>query len=164
MYVAKELSEDFASADGNIESVGGYTFTPEILESEDGCLFLPVFSSIGITSIPSLCRCLMVMRSFSAIEVKTSIKNIKKMHAYQLELAKSQEKLASVQDGTLEELTKAIEDYILFYNTKRYQLKLKCMTPMEYHTACRGVKNSTLLRSRVEFTQLNILLLFRLST
>ena len=65
---------------------------------------------------------------------------------------------------TQEELTKAIEDYILFYNTKRYQLKLKCMTPMEYHTACRGVKNSTLLRSRVEFTQLNILLLFRLST
>lgn len=35
---------------------------------------------------------------------------------------------------TQEELTKAIEDYILFYNTKRYQLKLKCMTPMEYHT------------------------------
>ena len=30
-----------------------------------------------------------------------------------------------------EELTKAIE----FYNTKRYQLKLKCMTPMEYHSA-----------------------------
>lgn len=34
-----------------------------------------------------------------------------------------------------EELTKAIENYILFYNTKRYQLRLKCMTPMEYHTA-----------------------------
>lgn len=34
-----------------------------------------------------------------------------------------------------EELTKAIEDYIIFYNTKRYQLKLKCMTPMEYHSA-----------------------------
>ena len=34
-----------------------------------------------------------------------------------------------------EELTNAIENYILFYNTKRYQLKLKCMTPMEYHTA-----------------------------
>ena len=34
-----------------------------------------------------------------------------------------------------EELTKAIEDYILFYNTKRYQLKLKCMTPMEFHSA-----------------------------
>ena len=34
-----------------------------------------------------------------------------------------------------EELTKAIEDYIEFYNTKRYQLKLKCMTPMEYHSA-----------------------------
>ena len=34
-----------------------------------------------------------------------------------------------------EELTKAIEKYIDFYNTKRYQLKLKCMTPMEYHSA-----------------------------
>ncbi|MBP5578821.1 MAG: hypothetical protein J6X56_04980 [Ruminococcus sp.] len=22
-----------------------------------------------------------------------------------------------------------------YYNTKRYQLKLKCMTPMEYHEA-----------------------------
>ncbi|MGN0518217.1 MAG: IS3 family transposase [Acutalibacteraceae bacterium] len=22
-----------------------------------------------------------------------------------------------------------------FYNTKRYQLRLHCMTPMEYHTA-----------------------------
>ena len=34
-----------------------------------------------------------------------------------------------------EELTIAIEDYIQFYNTKRYQLKLKCMTPMECHAA-----------------------------
>ena len=34
-----------------------------------------------------------------------------------------------------EELTKAIEDYMIFYNTKRYQLKLKCMTPMEFHSA-----------------------------
>ncbi|MBQ7961749.1 MAG: IS3 family transposase, partial [Clostridia bacterium] len=25
--------------------------------------------------------------------------------------------------------------YIEFYNTKRYQLKLHCMTPMEYHAA-----------------------------
>lgn len=34
-----------------------------------------------------------------------------------------------------EELTQAIENYILFYNTKRYQLKLNCMTPMEFHSA-----------------------------
>ena len=34
-----------------------------------------------------------------------------------------------------EELTKAIENYIDFYNTKRFQLKLKCMTPMEFHYA-----------------------------
>lgn len=34
-----------------------------------------------------------------------------------------------------EELTNAIKEYILFYNTRRYQLKLKCMTPMEFHDA-----------------------------
>ena len=33
-------------ADGNIESLGGYTFTPEILQSEDGYLFFPIFSSL----------------------------------------------------------------------------------------------------------------------
>lgn len=56
------------------------------------------------------------------IEVKTSIKNIKKMHAYQLELAKSQEKLASVQDGTLEELTKAIalDDMSVINNAEKF--------------------------------------------
>ena len=43
-----------------------------------------------------------------SFEVKTSIKNIKKMHAYQLGLAEHQEKLTSAQDGTLDELTKAI--------------------------------------------------------
>lgn len=31
------------------------------------------------------------------------------------------------------DLVQAIDNYILFYNTKRYQLKLKCMTPMEFH-------------------------------
>ena len=34
-----------------------------------------------------------------------------------------------------EDLTDAIDNYIHFYNTKRYQLKLKCMTPMEFHAA-----------------------------
>lgn len=34
-----------------------------------------------------------------------------------------------------EELTAAIEEYITYYNTKRYQIRLKCMTPMEYHEA-----------------------------
>ena len=33
------------------------------------------------------------------------------------------------------ELTEAIENYIHFYNTRRYQLKLNCMTPMEFHAA-----------------------------
>lgn len=34
-----------------------------------------------------------------------------------------------------EELTAAIENYIFFYNTGRYQKKLLCMTPMEFHLA-----------------------------
>ena len=57
-----------------------------------------------------------------SFEVKTSIKNIKKMHAYQLELAKSQEKFASVQDGTLEELTKAIalDDMSVINNAEKF--------------------------------------------
>ncbi|WP_195928030.1 phage tail assembly chaperone [Lactococcus lactis] len=57
-----------------------------------------------------------------SFEVKTSIKNIKKTHAYQLELAKSQEKLASVQDGTLEELTKAIalDDMSVINNAEKF--------------------------------------------
>ena len=29
-------------------------------------------------------------------------------------------------------LTSAIEEYIHFYNTKRYQKRLRCMTPMEF--------------------------------
>lgn len=34
-----------------------------------------------------------------------------------------------------EELTIAIENYICFYNTKRFQKNLHCMTPEEYHLA-----------------------------
>ena len=34
-----------------------------------------------------------------------------------------------------EELISAIEEYISYYNTKRYQIKLNCMTPMEYHVS-----------------------------
>ena len=34
-----------------------------------------------------------------------------------------------------EDLIKAIENYIHFYNTQRYQLKLHCMTPMEFYAA-----------------------------
>lgn len=34
-----------------------------------------------------------------------------------------------------EELTVAIENYISFYNTRRYQKRLRCMTPMEFHNA-----------------------------
>ena len=36
---------------------------------------------------------------------------------------------------SLEELTQAIESYIYFYNNQRYQLKLRCMTPMEFYAA-----------------------------
>lgn len=58
----------------------------------------------------------------AAFEVKTSIKNIKKMHNYQLELANSQEKLQSSQDGTLQELTKAIalDDINTIENAERF--------------------------------------------
>ena len=61
-----------------------------------------------------------------SFEIKTSIKNIKKMHAYQLELAKSQEKLASVQDGTLEELTKAIalDDMSVINNAEKFNPRI----------------------------------------
>ncbi|NLT09332.1 MAG: IS3 family transposase [Ruminococcus sp.] len=34
-----------------------------------------------------------------------------------------------------EELISAIKEYICYYNTKRYQINLNCMTPMEYHEA-----------------------------
>ena len=34
-----------------------------------------------------------------------------------------------------EELVSAIEDYIRFYNTRRYQKRLNCMTPCEYYFA-----------------------------
>ncbi|SEL38886.1 Transposase InsO and inactivated derivatives [Ruminococcus albus] len=34
-----------------------------------------------------------------------------------------------------EKLITAIEEYIRYYNTGRYQIKLNCMTPMEYHEA-----------------------------
>lgn len=37
--------------------------------------------------------------------------------------------------NSADELISAIENYINFYNTKRYQKRLRCMTPMEFHTA-----------------------------
>ncbi len=33
------------------------------------------------------------------------------------------------------EHAQAIDKYIYFYNNERYQLRLNCMTPMEYHAA-----------------------------
>lgn len=33
------------------------------------------------------------------------------------------------------ELIKSITDYITYYNTRRYQIRLCCMSPMEYHLA-----------------------------
>ena len=36
---------------------------------------------------------------------------------------------------SMEELTVAIENYISFYNSGRYQKRLRCMTPMEFHRA-----------------------------
>ncbi|MBQ7761721.1 MAG: IS3 family transposase, partial [Clostridia bacterium] len=34
-----------------------------------------------------------------------------------------------------ETLVSAIENYIHFYNTRRYQKRLNCMTPWEYYFA-----------------------------
>ena len=34
-----------------------------------------------------------------------------------------------------DDLISAIERYLNFYNNKRYQQRLKCMTPMEFHHA-----------------------------
>ena len=34
-----------------------------------------------------------------------------------------------------EELVSAIEEFIRFYNTRRYQKRLNCMTPCEYYFA-----------------------------
>lgn len=42
-----------------------------------------------------------------AFEIKTSIKNIKKMHAYQLGLVKADEVLEAARNGSLQEITKA---------------------------------------------------------
>ena len=42
---------------------------------------------------------------------------------------------SEMYDLKKDELTQAIENYIHFYNTKRDQFRLHCMTPMEYHIA-----------------------------
>ncbi len=58
-----------------------------------------------------------------------------------------------------EELTKAIESYIHFYNTKRYQLKLKCMTPLrrceKFHSAAQ---QSGILSNKFSFVILSVYL------
>lgn len=38
-----------------------------------------------------------------------------------------------------ESLKKAVEDYIDYYNTKRYQKRLKCMSPLEYRNHLLGI-------------------------
>lgn len=38
-----------------------------------------------------------------------------------------------------DQLKGAIEEYIDYYNTKRYQKRLKCMTPLEYHEYLSGI-------------------------
>ncbi|MPQ33230.1 IS3 family transposase, partial [Clostridium estertheticum] len=37
-----------------------------------------------------------------------------------------------------ESLKKATENYIDYYNNRRYQKRLKCMTPIEYHRYLLG--------------------------
>lgn len=69
----------------------------------------------------------------AAFEIKTSIKNIKKMHAYQLELANGQEKIQASQDGTLQELTKAIalDDINTIENAERFISEILSLTDEE---------------------------------
>ena len=43
--------------------------------------------------------------------------------------------LTSDDGGTLLVQDSAIEEYIHFYNAKRHQKCLRCMTPMEFHAA-----------------------------
>ena len=43
---------------------------------------------------------------------------------------------------TLEELREKIVEYIIFYNEKRFQKRLRCMTPLEYRNhASKSVLN-----------------------
>lgn len=61
-----------------------------------------------------------------------------------------------------ESLTKAIEEYIDYYNTRRYQKRLNCMTPIEYLTI-----SLVSLHKKVPTISIGtsmILLLFPLST
>lgn len=68
-----------------------------------------------------------------AFEVKTSVKNIKKMHAYQLELAKSREELELHQDGTIQDLTKAItlDDMHYIERTEKFIIEILGLTEEE---------------------------------
>jgi putative transposase len=38
-------------------------------------------------------------------------------------------------------LKKAIEEYMDYYNTRQYQKRLNCMTPLEYHNYLFGVQS-----------------------
>lgn len=51
-----------------------------------------------------------------SFEVKASVKNIKKMHDYQISLAKSTEELEKVQSGTMQEIiTATLHDDMNFF-------------------------------------------------
>lgn len=66
-------------------------------------------------------------------EVKTSVKNIKKMHDYQLKLVESSEKLEAMQDGSLNELTKAIavDDMNFIENAEKFISDILSLTKKE---------------------------------
>ena len=62
-----------------------------------------------------------------------------------------------------DELIQAIENYLYFYNHARFQKRLHCMTPMEFHYAYAGIRNSRPATKQGGNTQQNILF-FLLST
>lgn len=66
-------------------------------------------------------------------EVKTSVKNIKKMHDYQLKLVESSEKLEAMQDGSFNELTKAIavDDMNFIENAEKFISDILSLTKKE---------------------------------
>ena len=85
----------------------------------------------------SLACCLILMRYiYRELTVDTHCVDRNNVYAVIMDMEGYRGLLKSeMYDLKKDELTQAIENYIHFYNTKRYQFRLHCMTPMEYHIA-----------------------------
>ena len=64
---------------------------------------------------------------------------VRKFH---MDIGLSQEKFALKIDMDRTYYASAIENYIYFYNTHRYQKRLNCMTPCEYYFATAASRKS----------------------